>query len=417
MINSISGLTIHKTLNYFLVLFAFIFPLSSKKATVVLVVMIVLWIAEGRWKEKFQTLLSVKPLIYYGMFILFLGLSLCWSDTLYGGFVKHYPANTVVAYFRMYVFGFLLIPIMLTSMDKNTMKWFVSAFLTAMFISEVTSWLVYLDMIHLKNVLPTDPSPFMHHSLYSVFLAVTIFLLLTEFKKLSNRSLKMLMAFFIVSALVNLFLNGGRLGQLAFFLALSVFILMHFKWSVKSFVWSILSVSVVFVLAYQVSPIFHKRVDNAVESLYQIQQGNYQSSWGQRAFAWSVAKDIIIENPLFGVGMGEAKKVFREKLEQTENGKLVKGFWHMHNQYIQTLMDGGIIALFLLGAFFYQLVKLKLPEDMHILLCTMITIYLAGFIGEPLFWNLQPFLLFNAMIAVFLLQAVWLSQNRQGVQS
>jgi len=414
MLNRKYAFTAESILNYLLVLFAFILPLSEKKATVVLVLIICVWIIEGRWKEKFHLLKGIEPLKYYALFILFLGLSLFWSETLYGGFVKHYPNNAVISYGRMYIFGFMIIPVLLTSLRKQYIKWLISAFLTAMFISEISSWLVYLDMIHLPVGSPENPTPFMQHSLYSIFLAVTIFILLTEFTQVDNVYLKGLVILFILSAGVNLFLNGGRLGQLAFFVAIFVYIFMYFSFSWKSFFLALMAMMVIFTTAYTVSPVFHKRIDTALSSLHKITKGNYRSSWGNRAYAWLIAKDIIIEHPLTGAGIGASKQIFRDKLKNQKDGKLVYRFWHMHNQYIQTLMDAGIIALFLLGIFFFKLLQIPLPRSSYILLCTFVVIYLVGFIGEPLFWNFQPFLLFNIMVAIFLYQSIEWKKLKRG---
>ncbi len=411
----IEEITLNKVINYLLVLFAFTFPLSSKKSTVVLVLIILLWIIEGNWKSKCEILYSSKPFRYYFAFIIFMGLSLLWSDSIYGGFVKHYPSNGIVAYIRMYFFGFMLVPIMLTSMRLQYNKLVISAFLSAMFISEVTSWAVYMEWIHLNFVHASDPSPFMHHSLYSIFLAVTIFLLLTEFFKVENIYLRVAIIFFILSALINLFLNGGRLGQLAFFVALITYILMKFNITIKTVILSMASVIVIFFLAYQISPIFHHRIDTSVDSLEKISQGKFDTSWGNRVYALIVAKDLVLENPLLGVGIGSSKKEFIEKSKEYPLGNLVRVFWHMHNEYMQILLDTGLIGLLLFFLFIYTLLSLPLEKDMYILLFTFVVIYLVGFIGEPLFWNLQPFLLFNFFIGLFLLLEIH-NKHKKGIE-
>ena len=398
----IDKLTLNKAINYLLVLFAFIFPISIKQSTVILILIILLWVIEGNWKEKFDILYRSKPFRYYFAFILFIGLSLLWSDTIYGGFVKRYPSNGIIAYIRMYFLGFMLVPIMLTSMKMQYAKWVISAFLSAMFISEMASWAVYMEWIHIRNVYAHDPSPFMHHSLYSIFLAITVFVLLTEFFRVKNIYVKAVIILFILSAMVNLFLNGGRLGQLAFFVALLVYIFMKFRITFKTISLSIVSVVVIFILAYNISPLFQLKADQSIHSLEKVSKGNFNSSWGKRIYALIVAKDIVLENPIIGVGIGSAKKEFIKKSKVYPHGGLVEPFWHMHNEYMQILVETGVMGLLLFFLFLYMLLKISLEKDIYILLCTFIVIYLVGFIGEPLFWNLQPYLLFNFFIGFFL---------------
>ncbi|MCI0501678.1 MAG: O-antigen ligase family protein [Epsilonproteobacteria bacterium] len=421
MIRAIKNLfleiTANKMINYLLILFAFTFPLSPKKSTVVLVVLIFVWIVEGQWKYKLNILYESRPFRYYFGFIIFIGVSLLWSETLYGGFVKHYPSNAVVAYVRMYLFGFMLVPIMLTSMRMQYGQWIISAFLTAMFISEITSWAVYMEWIQINGVHADDPSPFMHHSLYSVFLAVTIFVLMRELFKIHNTFTRVLIVFFILSALTNLFLNGGRLGQLAFFVALAVYIFLKFRVTFRTIILSIASIGIIFLLAYKISPIFHMRANNAIESLEQASEGQFATSWGSRIYALIVAKDVVLEHPLLGAGVGAAKKEFIEKAQKYPQGGLVNGFWHMHNQYMQILLDTGIVGLFLFFLFLYVFLKIPLKNDERILLYVFIAIYLVGFIGEPLFWNQQPFLLFNFFVGLFLLMGVENTRVAKGLTS
>jgi len=410
-------ITANKVINLLLILFAFTFPLSAKKSTIVLVLLIVAWIVEGQWRHKMKILYDSRPFRYYFAFIMFIGVSLLWSETVYGGFVKHYPSNAVAAYVRMYLFGFMLVPIILTSMRLQYSQWILSAFLTAMFMSEITSWGVYMEWIHINRAQVDDPSPFMHHSLYSIFLAVTIFVLMMELFKIHNTFTKVMIVFFILSALINLFLNGGRLGQLAFFVALAVYIFLKFRVTFRTIILSIASISIIFLLAYKISPIFHVRANNAIESLEQASQGHFATSWGSRIYALIVAKDVVLEHPLLGAGVGAAKKEFIEKAEKYPQGGLVKGFWHMHNQYMQILIDIGMVGLMLFFLFLYRLLKLDLENDSKILLHVIVVVYLVGFIGEPLFWNQQPFLLFNFFVGLFLLMGVENTRVAKGLAS
>jgi len=397
-----NNITINKIINYLLILLAFVFPLSAKKITGILILIIILWVIEGNWKNKFVVLRNSTPFKYYFVFIIFMGLSLFWSDSIYGGFVKHYPENGIVEYFKMYFLGFMLVPIMLTSMKQEYVKPIISSFLAAMFMSELASWAIYMEWIEIKGRLANNPSPFMHHSLYSIFLTVSIFVLVTEVFKVKSLYLKIVMVLFMLSSLVNLFLNGGRLGQLAFFISLFIFTLMKFKITFKTIILSVLTVVIIFSLAYKVSPIFQFRVDNAIHSIEKMSQGDFRSSWGSRVYALIVAKDIVLENPIIGTGIGDAKKEFMERSKKYPQGEVVIGYWHMHNQYMQILLETGIAGLFLFFLFLFYLLKISLDKEMYILLCTFLAIYMVGFNSEPLFWNRQPFMLFNFFIAIFL---------------
>jgi O-antigen ligase len=268
-----------------------------------------------------------------------------------------------------------------------------------------------MGWLEIPGRLAHDPSPFMHHSLYSIFLAVTFFVLVTEFSKAEQLWLKIFISLFALSALVNLFLNGGRLGQLAFFLALLVYIFMKFRLSLKTFIVTIGIIVAIFVSAYTISPIFQKRMDMSVASVQKMLQGNFSSSWGSRVYALIIAKDIVLEHPLLGVGIGSAKEKFVEQTKAYPHGKMVQGFWHMHNQYMQILLETGVVGLILFFVFLYQLLNISLPRALYIMLWSFVVIYLFGFIGEPLFWNRQPYMLFNFFVAYFLFVELHMKQN------
>jgi O-antigen ligase len=395
---------VNQLINYILVLFAFLLPLSTPMTNIAVILLIVLWIIEGHWRKKYTILKGSLPFLFFLGFILLMGLSLFWSHGIHGGFL-HKAHNAINFYFRYYVFGFMIMPIILTSVKKEYIQYIVSAFLLAMLLSELMSWGIFMGWIHYKSIPSYDPSPFMHHTLYSIFLAVTIFVLVTQFFQTKTIRYKVFMFMFAMSALVNLFLNGGRLGQLAFFIALLVYIGLRYKVTLKSMVLSLGLICILFATAYMMSPIFQKRMDLSVQSLQKIMHGNYNSSWGIRTNILIVTKEIIKENPLFGIGVGNDRTEFLKKAKKFPQTGFFKKLNHLHNGYIQIAVETGLIGLSIFFLFIYALFKLPLQRDQFILMSTIIVIYLVGFIGEPLFFNRKPFLLFNLFIAIFIYHA------------
>jgi len=401
--------SVNTSINYVLLVFSFVFPLSVPIGNALMALLILLWVIEGGWREKYVRLRASKAFILYAAFILFLGASLLWSHGTSGGFGGKHASNMVFAYANGYLFDFMLIPIVLTSVKKEYITYMVSAFLAAMFVSEMMSWGIFMGWIHYKHVLPTDPSPFMHHSFYSIFLAVTIFVLVTQLSQAKRLGYKILLSLFILSATVNLFLNGGRLGQLAFFMALFVFIGLKYRITLKSIVLTVGLTAGVFVLAYNMSPIFQKRMDLSVESLSKISEGNYNSSWGIRANILIVAKEIVKENPLLGIGMGNAKVAFLEKAKAFPQTDFFTHLKHLHNGYMQILVESGLLGLGLFLFFIYTLIGSTLQRDQWMLIVTIVTVYLVGFMGEPLLFSRQPYLLFNFFVGL----ALYLERERE----
>ncbi len=389
-------------INYLLVLFAFLLPISTAMTNATVALLILLWVVEGKWYEKYMLLKSSLPFILFLAFIGLLGLSMLWSSGIDGGFWSKHSSNAIIFYFRGYIFDFMIIPIILTSLKKEFMRYILSAFLAAMLVSEFMSWAIFMEWIHYKNISSHDPSPFMHHTFYSIFLAVTVFVLLTQLFQTKHKVYQIGIALFTLSATINLFLNGGRLGQLAFFVAFFVYIGLRYRVTLKSLTITLAILVTVFVSAYQVSPIFQKRMDTSLQSLVKISEGNYDSSWGIRANILIVAKEIVKENPILGIGMGNAKVEFLKKAETFPQTGFFPKLRHLHNGYMQILVETGVIGLVLFLAFLTALLRLNASRDEVIFISTIVVIYLVGFVGEPLFFSRKPYLLFNLFVALFM---------------
>ena len=396
---------VNKGINYVFVLFAFLLPLSTPMTNATVALLIVLWLIEGKWSEKYKVLKSAVPFLFFAAFIILLGLSIFWSKSIDGGFFNN-AKNAITFYFSYYVFGFMIIPIMLTSVQVVFTRYIISAFLGAMLVSELMSWSIFMGWVHYKHVLPNDPSPFMHHTFYSIFLAVTIFVLATQFSQAKTVLYKALIALFMLSAVVNLFLNGGRLGQLAFFVAFFVFVGLKYRITFKSVVMSVGLVMVVFLFAYKVSPIFQKRMDLSSQSLVKISNGKYNSSWGVRANILIVSKEIVKEHPILGMGIGNTRTEFLIKAKEFQQTGFFPKLNHLHNGYMQILVETGLLGLLLFLLFIYTLLKLKLQREQAILMFTIVVIYMVGFVGEPLLFSRKPFFLFNLFVAIFIYHRV-----------
>jgi len=73
---------------------------------------------------------------------------------------------------------------------------------------------------------PNDLSPFMHHTLYTLFLGVGILVIIIKFffENLSIKE-KIILFLFFVTMNINMFMSGGRGGQVALFITFLVLII------------------------------------------------------------------------------------------------------------------------------------------------------------------------------------------------
>lgn len=345
---------------YTVIALAFAVPLSIAGYTALSALLLILWIIEGNWQKKWKMIGAQSVFKVLGFFYLFLVLSLLWSNNLIQGF----------EHLRKY-YLLLLIPIIYTSLDRQRIPQIFSAFLSAMIISELLSYLIFFDLMPFKykeSWSSIDPSPFMHHTPYSIFLIFSIFLMLIRLLKEHRDMVQTIFyTFFIITMTINLFINAGRTGQFSLIVTLAIFIMSYWRLSLlKTMLSSTLIAISIFSLAYWISPNFHSRTNETFQTFYYlIEEGKpLNDSTGLRFMMWDVANNIISQNPILGVGIGDTEDIYFKTLETNlpELKEYIYAFSDFHNTYFQIAVSTGVIGLLLFLYIFIILYK-NLNED------------------------------------------------------
>jgi O-antigen ligase len=397
--------------DYLIIFFVFIFPISGALANLLLSLILILWIMEGGWQEKKRILLNNRLVwIIFGILI-FLLISTIFSDTYTGNFLNNHGTRNEYQFILQHLFRLYMVFIVLIT-SKFDYLTLVKSFLLGVFISEIVSYSIFFHLIdvnyfkqlHLlsSNASYSNPTPFMHHSLYSIFLTTAILLTLDNFFNFKG-FLKILATIFLISATINLFINGGRVGQLALVISITVYFTAKFK-NLKMILLSLFSLFLIYLTAYNLSPIFQKRANEAVNSLKNvIKHQNYCTSWGQRIGMDIVGINILIQNPknfIFGLGAGDAQKKLLD-FGYKNYKKITKCFekqQHLHNQYLQLWIDGGIFEIFLLIAYFIYLYKYA-PSPLTL---SIISVFAFSFISDVILYRSKTILLFFIISAILL---------------
>ncbi len=345
-------------INYLLILFAFSIPFKLFLINTLSVVLFIMWLWEGNIDKKWKILKDEKIFwIFLGFSVITL-LSFLWSHSLSDGYYNNKIQNGITFWFAKLGYKPLILPVLLTHINRTLFKQIISAFLIAMFISEIISYGIFFEIWHIKRATINDPSPFLHRTYYSTFLVFTIFISLIRFKTQEKKALKLFYLFFALSATINLFVNGGRTGQLAFIFSAIYFALYHYRPTLKTFTITFVTLITLYFIAYQSSPVFNQRMHYTKESLHKLKQGDMQTSFGQRVAIWIAVLEVVKEHPLLGAGMGDSKKEI-EKIQKKyfPTRSYINNLYHIHNQFLQAYLDSGIIAFLLLLMLFYLLFR------------------------------------------------------------
>jgi len=336
-----------KVEQFLLLALIFLLPLSVSGANVIIVLILISWLFSGSFKAKFGQIRNSKLVIASIIFFSLHMIGLLWTDDLHWG-------GKIVKKMLDFV---LLLPILFTMVKKEYIKYYVSAFLLAMTFSEVFSYLIWFEIIApFGHATLTNPTPFVFHIIYNPLLAFAIYLLAyeTRFNQELSKIRRYLFMFLVLTMSINMFITGGRAGQVAYFVLFMLFIFQCFRsQKVKAFVFSLFVIPMVFFTAYNTSDLFQNRADMAVTNLLSYSD-NKNTSVGQRVTYILNSWEIISEHPVLGVGTGDFTTEYTKVNER--NDSEVDSLHNPHNMYILVLVQLGLVGLIsLLSLFYYQI--------------------------------------------------------------
>ena len=377
------NLNLDKTFQFLLIILAFLMPLTVFGANLIIVIICLLWLFSGNYKSKFHQIINNKLLLASIVFFCLHVIGLLWTeDLIWGLHIVH----------KMWYF-LLLFPVLFTIVKKDYIKFYISAFLLAITLTEVASYLVWFEIISpFKNATVQNPTPFMSHISYNPILAFAIYLVMHEVffnKKLTNL-LFSFYSFFAISMIINMFITGGRAGQVTFFVMLSILIFQALdKQRVKSLIVILFVIPTIFITSYQTSNLFHDRVDKAIHEVLTFSEtGGYDSRWerhtsvGARINFAINSWQVIKKNPIIGIGTGDFPNEYK-KINQINSPKLPNAT-NPHNMYVLVLMQLGLLGLASMLTIFYFQVKLsfnspsKLIRDVGVTLPLMFLVMMLS---------------------------------------
>ncbi|MEN9423580.1 MAG: hypothetical protein RL122_963 [Pseudomonadota bacterium] len=340
--------------SWLLILLAFTFMDSIAIGNILLTLILILWVFEGNFSEKFQAIrynpFALAAVAFVGLH--FLGL-LWTSDWEFAAFILKKE------------FKYLMIPVLMTVLKREHIPYYLLAFFLSMLLLVGISYSIYLEIMPPYAIFGLekveDPTPFVGHIVYNPVLAFTLYLLLYAvflWKPLSL-PLKVLGLVVFVIMGVDMFLTQGRMGQVVFLVLLSLFVFQFYQGKLlKPALIALALVATIAPAAYVFSPVVQDRVNLAV---YEVQ--NYEqepnSSMGLRVIMLLNSFEMIQENPLLGVGTGDYRqeyiKVNQENFPEADRGEVLN---HPHNVYVQEMVQFGVLGLLVLGYMFYAMLSL-----------------------------------------------------------
>ena len=336
-------------------------PLTVSIANCIIVLIVLLWIFSGDFKNKFNLIFSSKLIVASIIFYFIHILGLIWTEDMSWGFHMLH---------KMWYF-LILFPIFFTIVEKKYIKYYLYSFLSAILLTEVISYLVWFQVI--DEFIKADqfnPTPFMSHISYNPILAFSIYLVAHEiiFNKEISRILLFSYIFFLVIMIFNMFITGGRAGQVMFFTVIVVLCFQYFKGNkMKAVLATVILVPSFFIAAYQMSPLFKDRANLAFDEIvnYDAQTVSsnqiLNSSVGGRILFTVNSWEMIKANIFLGVGTGDFPSEYKRINERNSIG--APNTSNPHNMYILILSQLGLIGLISMMSILYFQVRIALTRS------------------------------------------------------
>jgi O-antigen ligase len=346
----------------FLVISLLISPFLLPKALLALIILLlIVWIYEGNFSEKYLFLKSNKYFFTLPLLFLAFGLGMLYTDNISYGFQKIETRLSL-----------LFLPILLPTMrfanwNQNKEKyayWFIGAATTGSFLSIARGlYFYFVERASLNSgAFIENPvgynyffssrltSLFMHPGYYAIFVLMAIFVLVNLL--LQNRKKHLngwtLLAIGILMTLV--FLSYAKAALLVLVVLCAVLgfqVAYRFKKLIYLTYSGLLAV-VVLLIFYFFVPNTQERIQVIRDIQNQQLDPTSTESTQARVHAWMAAKETFAKAPIFGFGTGDGNdELFKTYEEQAYTGALSAEL-NAHNEYLQTGLALGLVGILLL---------------------------------------------------------------------
>ncbi len=310
----------------------------------------------GNYKFKFKLIVNNSvALLAIAIFLLFV-ISLAYTSA---------PAEDTVRVLRKHG-RYIYIPLLLGAFHEQYWKRIgYIAFLSGVTLILLMSYMLLLpwlpETIYLispyysGNIVGKDPHvPFHNYVVHGIFVAYAAYLYFHLALDTDNKIMRIL--FIVLAALAScniLLIVESRTAHVLWVVLILLLIYQHLGW--KHMVLGLVAIPVLAVTTVSFNDRALARWVDLRDDLESIKQGDYNSSFGQRALWTEVGWDMFRDNPVLGTGVGSFKSELRKRLEVKRVANPEEHYNHNpHNEYVSVGVQLGLTGLVFLIALYIQ---------------------------------------------------------------
>lgn len=385
--------SVHFNIFYVLLCIAMVtLPLTNWLMLPVAVLMLLNWIIEWNWKEKWQNVKSQKAIPAFICFLI-----ICLHPII--GFFLSSNKTGAMANFDCSLW-FLLAPLTLLTYKPEHLNRQRIRFIFWGFCLAILIHIIYIFGVALGKYAHTHNSIYFYYSSLSILkhpsyvalYIITAFLFLLDQLIRYHKSYSRLFCICIFITLgiyaIAILQLQSKAGILSFLLALTIWFFVHF-FTKKS---RIIPGAIILLLAfgslifiYKTGWIVKNRISETIEQIENHKDNPYgRNSSEIRLTLWHSSSEVIKKTLPWGVGTGDAGDALRLNSLTHNYRNVIGGHYNAHCQYLQSLLETGIIGLLLLLTYCsYPLIEGLRRHNL--LLCTFALLVLLNIAVECMF--------------------------------
>lgn len=335
----------------FAVLLGLMIPISTSLTNIVLTGLIISWFLAGHLQEKAQYIFR-HPVakLCFGFFGVFL------IGCLYSNAPFNDMQDSLWKMSKLLYLPFLL-PLM---REENWRKMALWAFTTAMLLTLVLSLLKMYGGFNLAS-RHTAACVFKNHIDTNLMMAFATFFIGHAVVLGQNIKVRFLgLALIALMSFYVLWMSEGRSGYIIFSALWILFFFQKFRF--KHFMFGALTLCILLASATFGSTRFQDRFNAAIQETleYQADNSNSETSLGARIEFAMESWHLIQQKLWWGFGTGSFKQVYAEHAKSNA----LSPTRNPHNEYVNVMLQLGILGLITLVGLFYGMLKLsfRLPR-------------------------------------------------------
>jgi O-antigen ligase len=311
------------------VLIGFSIPISVALTNILCPLALLLILAEGQYKQKFNTLRRHPIVAAAVLLIAVMVLGFFYTP------VSFSEAGRILDKYREFLYILLFI---LIFRDNTTRQWGLYAFLSAMGVTLFLSYLMAITGWQIGKGTPENPFIFKNYITQGLLMALAAYFVALQAWHQSRW--RWLRGIVVVLAIYNIvFLSEGRTGYLVLFCL--IFLFSYQTYRVRGVIVGSLLLAIIGVLVYEYSDALRQRVDNVSEGVQDYQQGEIKSSIGMRIEFNKNSLVLFAEKPFFGYGTGSFSNEYK-KLAEIQR---IRPTTNPHNEYLMIGVQWGLLGV------------------------------------------------------------------------